>query len=133
MLSGVTCRAVEMAGTAVLRIVVSSDSMKNATATNHGRRRLLAAAGWGVRGTALEVLSEFISFRWSLRQPDAALEINKARVGVEAIQTRVRGQINGQKIRPLLVSPIEPGEYLVLFSQACINDCPAVRRDVVVR
>ena len=36
-----------MAGTAVFRIVVSSDSMKNATATNHGRRRLLAAAGWG--------------------------------------------------------------------------------------
>jgi hypothetical protein len=67
MLSGVTCRAVEMVGTAVLRIVVSSDSMKNATATNHGRRRLLAAAGWGVKGTALEVLSEFISFPWSLR------------------------------------------------------------------
>ncbi len=31
-----------MAGTAVFRIVVSSDSMKNATATSHGRRRLLA-------------------------------------------------------------------------------------------
>ena len=28
-----------MAGTAVLRIVVSSDCMKKATATSHGRRR----------------------------------------------------------------------------------------------
>ena len=28
-----------MAGTAVFRIVVSSDSMKNATATSHGRKR----------------------------------------------------------------------------------------------
>jgi hypothetical protein len=31
-----------MAGTAVFRIVVSSDSMKNATATSHGSNRLLA-------------------------------------------------------------------------------------------
>ncbi len=31
-----------MAGTAVLRMVVSSDSMKKATATSQGRRRLLA-------------------------------------------------------------------------------------------
>ena len=38
-----------MAGTAVLRMVVSSDSMKNATATSQGRRRLLATAGTGVR------------------------------------------------------------------------------------
>lgn len=30
-----------MAGTAVFRIVVSSDSIKNATATNHGKSRLL--------------------------------------------------------------------------------------------
>jgi hypothetical protein len=29
-----------MAGTAVLRIVVSNDSMKNATATSHGKIRL---------------------------------------------------------------------------------------------
>ena len=32
-----------MAGTAVLRMVVSSDSMKNATATSHGNRRLTAS------------------------------------------------------------------------------------------
>jgi hypothetical protein len=42
MLSGPTWSAAEMAGTAVLRMVVSSDSMKKATATSQGRRRLLA-------------------------------------------------------------------------------------------
>ena len=31
-----------MTGTAVFRIVVSSDSIKNATATSHGKSRLLA-------------------------------------------------------------------------------------------
>ena len=37
-----------MAGTAVLRIVVSSDSIKNATATSHGRSRLLSASSAGM-------------------------------------------------------------------------------------
>ena len=34
-----------MAGTAVFRIVVSNDSMKNATATSHGNNRLLDGLG----------------------------------------------------------------------------------------
>ena len=38
-----TPRAAEIAGTAVLRIVVSNDSMKKATATSHGKSRLEAA------------------------------------------------------------------------------------------
>src|SRR6185503_3372865 len=38
MLSGATCRAAAIDGTAVFRMVVSSDSMKNATATSQGRR-----------------------------------------------------------------------------------------------
>src|ERR1700761_6912228 len=46
MLSGPTLSADEMAGTAVFRIVVSSDSIKKATATSHGKRRLLATEGW---------------------------------------------------------------------------------------
>src|SRR5207247_10208058 len=48
MLSGATASAFAMAGTAVFRIVVSSDSMKKATATSHGNNRftdLLGAAG----------------------------------------------------------------------------------------
>jgi hypothetical protein len=45
MLRGATPRAEEMVGTAVLRIVVSSDSMKKATATSHGKKRLEASGG----------------------------------------------------------------------------------------
>ena len=45
MLSAVTPRAAEIAGTAVFKIVVSSASMKKATATSHGSSRLLAAEG----------------------------------------------------------------------------------------
>src|SRR5271155_4012380 len=40
MLSGLTCSPAAMAGSAVLRMVVSSDSMKKATATIQGRSRL---------------------------------------------------------------------------------------------
>ena len=45
MLRGATPRAAEMVGTAVLRMVVSRDSMKNATATSHGRMCLPATDG----------------------------------------------------------------------------------------
>ena len=41
-----------MAGTAVFRIVVSSDSMKKAMATSQGRRRLAAAVGDSASGGA---------------------------------------------------------------------------------
>src|ERR1017187_7748222 len=47
MLSGATPSALAMAGTAVFRIVVSSDSMKKATATSHGSIRFTAAPGSG--------------------------------------------------------------------------------------
>src|SRR5579863_10712870 len=47
MLSGATWRAAAIAGTAVLRIVVSSDSIKNATATSHGSSRLLESDSGG--------------------------------------------------------------------------------------
>ena len=43
-----------MVGTAVFRIVVSRDSIKKATATSHGNRRLLESEGWdGDAGTIL--------------------------------------------------------------------------------
>src|ERR1700722_7418263 len=45
MPSGVTLRASEMAGTAVFGRVVPSDSMKNPTATSHGKSLLLEAEG----------------------------------------------------------------------------------------
>jgi hypothetical protein len=53
MLRGATPRAEEMAGTAVLRIVVSSDSMKKATATSHGNRCLEASEGSVEVGVAI--------------------------------------------------------------------------------
>ena len=53
MLSGVTSIAWAMAGTAVLRIVVSSDCMKNATATSHGSSRLTASFGGAVTVAAI--------------------------------------------------------------------------------
>src|SRR5580704_17423596 len=43
MLSGAIRRAAATVGTAVLRMVVSSDSMKNATATSQGTTRLTAS------------------------------------------------------------------------------------------
>ncbi len=48
MLSGETSSAREIDGTAVLRMVVSSDSMKKATATSHGNNALAASGDdWG--------------------------------------------------------------------------------------
>src|ERR1700726_966626 len=58
MLSGATGSAAAIVGTPVFRIVVSSDSMKNATAISHGRRRLLESAsevGFGGLGVNLRV------------------------------------------------------------------------------
>src|SRR5206468_4700171 len=55
MLSGATASAFAMAGTAVFRIVVSSDSMKKATATSHGNNRFTDVSGAaGGTETALE-------------------------------------------------------------------------------
>src|SRR5580704_1972312 len=52
MLSGATWSASAIVGRAVLRIVESSCSMKKATATSHGKRRLLAS-GVGEGGIGL--------------------------------------------------------------------------------
>src|SRR5579862_9009611 len=54
MLSGTTPSACAMVGTAVFRIVVSSASLKKATATSHGTSLLLVplrkTAGFGLAG-----------------------------------------------------------------------------------
>jgi hypothetical protein len=63
MLSGVMLRASEMAGTAVLRMVVSSDSMKKATATSHGSKRKAASEGTGASAAVLEVGDELMNLR----------------------------------------------------------------------
>jgi hypothetical protein len=57
MLSGATLRASAMAGAAVFRIVVSNDSIKNATATSHGNNSLLAVCSEGaVSGLGMAAL-----------------------------------------------------------------------------
>lgn len=48
MLSGATPSALAIVGTAVFKIVVSSASMKKATATSHGSNRLADPAGGAV-------------------------------------------------------------------------------------
>src|ERR1035438_1454448 len=74
MLSGVTWSASETAGTAGLRMVVSSDSMKNATATSHGSSRLLASDGAGDWSATLGEVEAFMGFErpssieWLLRE-----------------------------------------------------------------
>jgi hypothetical protein len=61
MLRGVTLSAAEIAGTAVFRIVVSNDSIKNATATSHGNRRLPASEGIFIGEATADGFGEFIS------------------------------------------------------------------------
>src|ERR1700677_1622594 len=65
MLRGATCKAAETAGTAVLRIVVSSDSMKNATATSQGSVRLLESEGDGGTRVAVEASGGFMKVQGS--------------------------------------------------------------------
>src|ERR1035438_6332438 len=89
MLSGATLSAAEMAGTAVFRIVVSSDSIKNATATSQGSRRLLdaeggaeALAGASARLMELMVSTTYFCCRlWAIRNwlfiPMAAMQSNR--------------------------------------------------------
>ena len=57
-------RASEMAGTAVFRIVVSSDSIKNATATSHGKSCLLETGGEDGSEEVLMELTGLIGFGW---------------------------------------------------------------------
>src|SRR5882724_8759829 len=56
MLSGATPSAFAMVGTAVFRIVVSSDSMKKATATSHGNTRFTDSLGDGAPAGILPAL-----------------------------------------------------------------------------
>jgi hypothetical protein len=60
MLRGATSRAEEIAGTAVLRIVVSSDSIKKTTATSHGRSGLEASEKSDEDGGAINGPDRFI-------------------------------------------------------------------------
>src|SRR5450755_4634769 len=63
MLRGGTLSACAMAGTAVFRIVVSSDSMKNPTATSHGTSRLaVSLKGFSLLGAGKRPIHDELSF-----------------------------------------------------------------------
>ena len=62
MLNGATLRAAATTGVAVFRIVVSNDSMKNATATSQGSNRRLAV--WGeMEGSKPGIEGELLTFK----------------------------------------------------------------------
>ena len=56
-----------MVGTAVLRMVVSSDSMKKATAMSHGRRRRLESASVAGEGAEGGARWDWLCRRWRER------------------------------------------------------------------
>lgn len=74
-----------MAGTAVLRMVVSSDSMKKATATSHGRSRLLASDTLGGGGWTIDEEARFM--QRNRRVPEQGL--------MHAIQPKSRASHSG--------------------------------------
>src|SRR5580698_9335448 len=67
MLSGVTASALEITGTAVFRMVVSSDSMKKATATSHGSRRFTASGGAPSGSAPATIVPTILSLAVALR------------------------------------------------------------------
>jgi hypothetical protein len=81
MLSGATASALAMAGTAVLRIVVSSDSIKKATATSQGNKRFTASPGAAMGAEAELDLPRLIL-------PPFSLEMNSSFIDVFAMSNR---------------------------------------------
>lgn len=75
MLSGATCNAAAIVGTAVFRIVVSRDSMKNATATSHGRKRLLDAPGENSEDSLLILFVWDMDFRCRVCTPSGPVPL----------------------------------------------------------
>src|SRR5881296_283388 len=76
MLSGATLSAAATVGTAVFRMVVSSASMKKATATSHGSSRLTDSSGEG--GGGIDLVSERRAMHDGVSQPGATPEISAA-------------------------------------------------------
>ena len=66
MLSGAMCRAAAIDGTAVFKMVVSSDSMKNATATSQGKRGFMKVPR---SGTAPSRTGRAIELSTATRRP----------------------------------------------------------------
>src|SRR5437899_1397829 len=76
MLSGATASAFAMAGMAVFRIVVSSDSMKKATATSHGNNRFTESPGATRGSETAQVLARIRSLKRSQRWGEASAALD---------------------------------------------------------
>ena len=63
-----------------------------------------------------------------LRQSNAPPQVKKAGIAVKPVKPRIRGEVNGQVIRSLFVSSIEPGEGLIAIPQARVDDCHDIGR-----
>src|SRR5882672_8073279 len=70
MLSGATLSAAATVGTAVFRMVVSSASMKKATATSHGSIRLTDSSGEDRGGIGWSIVRRFDGSRPRLETDD---------------------------------------------------------------
>src|ERR1700755_3323196 len=81
MLSGGTLSDCAMAGTAVFKIVVSRDSMKNPTATSHGSRRLAVALAASASGSGKRGVYDALS----LRDEAAQMSIVAEALGVNLV------------------------------------------------
>ena len=89
-----------MAGTAVLRIVVSNDSIKKATATSHGRSRLVASEGSNEDGGAINGPSEFMCKLW------LAYLAHVSRFVVVGVEKLGDGGMGVMTLRPELVRSV---------------------------
>ena len=91
MLSGATFSAAAMVGTAVFRIVVSSDSMKNATATSHGNSRLLVSPA-STKATVADNVAHAL-----LRAASPLLATHGSRVGATFYESRRRANVHHRR------------------------------------
>src|SRR5262245_40945404 len=135
MLSGAIFSAAATVGTAVLRIVVSSDSMKDATATNHGTRRLTGSppAGAALSLTGVASLGSILR-RELLHRPGVIVAATDRMV---AILRRLRagtdglGFVEGRRFGVLFVLGGSFGAKVLRVSLACLSPLVGVTHDAL--
>src|ERR1035438_9145209 len=124
MLSGATCKAADTAGTAVFRIVVSSDSMKKATATSHGKTRLQTSEAQGLSPTVFGSVGGFIG--WQIVFAAKARQVSAYLVGSAVYLMQFCGLVSVGENRALhALRPIPDGKSA--FHAQCFSDRKSTR------
>ena len=77
-------------------------------------------------GTARSMINRFF------RQPDPAPEFREARIGLEALQSLVGIQVDGEHVGALLEGAVEQGEGCVVVAESGVDDGHVVRSDVML-